>query len=134
MFSPLPLLPSEEYLLQVLARKRPRGPLLLLVRPVPGRPRVLYSANLLKAARRSMAMAWHHAVKVGAVLPSNNGERQIAAAVLAEFMAVVPGSYGNPGRIVYSGADYAHALQWYRNNLLPRKKHWAKIPGAPARL
>lgn len=133
MFENVPPFPSEVYLQEVLARKKPRGPYLTLVRPRLGQPGVEWSANLLKAARKAMAMAWLEARKLEAIPPRNNGLRRLAAAVLAGFMESKPEHYGNPQRIVHSHTDYAHALAYYRYHIYSKRNQWQPIPGAPVK-
>lgn len=128
MFSGLPPLPSELYLAGVLATKRPRGRPVKLATTPHGWQLWVDGANLVKCHRKARAMAYAEARQLQAVPASNGGQRQLAAAVLAGFMQVLPDNYGNPQRIVHSHADYTHALQFYRFNLLPRRPMWQRIP------
>jgi hypothetical protein len=136
----LPLQPSERYLAEVVRRKKPRGPYLALVRPYHGRPPVAWSANLLKAARKAMAMAYWEAQKLPGygIVKRPANPRQLAANVLTAFMTLkvtelAPGITTTvPGRFAYqTHAEYAAAISFYVFNLKPRLLLQKPMPGVP---
>lgn len=130
MFENIDKFPSELYLEEVLARKKARGrPVLLVRRKLAGGWFELWAGgrNQVKANRKALVMAWQEARALAAVPPSNSGQRQLAASVLAALQLVLPGHY-NAARMIYSHAEYAEALHFYRGNLKPRRELWQKIP------